>query len=654
MTALSLATATAARAETVTANLSFTNAAGTPTPIANATVEIWRFAPRGWFGIWSWGADFTAFTDSSGHLSVSMPFVASGVIYGLRVYATNPAAVVYTQDLYTIPFYRQPGLPGPEVLRTVKSPADVLDFSFNFADAWATNHFNAADAVLKGFNYASARRDPRESDTIAQLAVLMNSLAINLPGNTFYDPVSHALRLSSGFAMDDPTILHEYGHYLEERISSFYGIASNHDGCTATVGAVHVESAGFAWMEGFASYFSAAVALASPPGAITSTGFSGTIPPSTLNFPSCPGTSLPGSSIEDFVGGALFRLIESPSRCTTGVPNDVLVSQIFDRELDIGWTNPTLQQFVDAWIARGLDLPPLLATFGAATGGLVLPAPTVHYGASRAAKMAVFRPGAPAVWWVLGGQAGTTTAFGQTGDVPVPADYDGDGVTDLAFYRPSDGTWSVVLSATGFIQTVQWGMPGDIPLPADYDGDRQADLAVYRPSTGTLIVRTMGCGTKRETFLGYGTPFVGDFDGNGIADPGVYENSTGNFRMTLDSDPGWVFIDRVTPYTLAGYKTPKFIPLPRDYDGDGFTDLAVFEPATATWYYRPSSSWQIMTAKFGAAGDKPVPADYDGDGKADLAVWTESTGTWNVLQSSTGTPKSQQWGAPGDVPVPSR
>ncbi len=58
--------------------------------------------------------------------------------------------------------------------------------------------------------------------------------------------------------------------------------------------------------------------------------------------------------------------------CSSGFAIDTLIFQIFDRELDIG-TNPTLQQFVDAWINRGLDLPPLLSSFGAAAINVVVP-----------------------------------------------------------------------------------------------------------------------------------------------------------------------------------------------------------------------------------------------------------------------------------------
>jgi len=52
------------------------------------------------------------------------------------------------------------------------------------------------------------------------------------------------------YAMDDFTILHEYAHYLEERISSFQAIASWHDGCTALAGFVSVAGPDHAWMEG--------------------------------------------------------------------------------------------------------------------------------------------------------------------------------------------------------------------------------------------------------------------------------------------------------------------------------------------------------------------------------------------------------------------
>jgi hypothetical protein len=56
------------------------------------------------------------------------------------------------------------------------------------------------------------------------------------------------------------------------------------------------------------------------------------------------------------------------------------------------------------------------------------------------------------------------TQWGQAGDIPVPGRYDTDARTDLAFWRPSTGTWYVLDSSTGRERDQQWGQPGDIPV----------------------------------------------------------------------------------------------------------------------------------------------------------------------------------------------
>jgi hypothetical protein len=84
---------------------------------------------------------------------------------------------------------------------------------------------------------------------------------------------------------------------------------------------------------------------------------------------------------------------------------------------------------------------------------------------------------------------GLTTRWGVAGDRIVSGDFDGNAKTDIAVYRPSDGTWHVIPSESqSAINTARrgflWGLPGDIPQPADYDGDGWTDVAVFRPSTG--------------------------------------------------------------------------------------------------------------------------------------------------------------------------
>ena len=57
--------------------------------------------------------------------------------------------------------------------------------------------------------------------------------------------------------------------------------------------------------------------------------------------------------------------------------------------------------------------------------------------------------------------------FGANGDVPVPADYDGDGRADAAVFRPSTGAWYLNRSTQG-LTGVSFGSAEDKPIPSAY------------------------------------------------------------------------------------------------------------------------------------------------------------------------------------------
>jgi hypothetical protein len=166
--------------------------------------------------------------------------------------------------------------------------------------------------------------------------------------------------------------------------------------------------------------------------------------------------------------------------------------------------------------------------------------------------IAVYRP-STGTWFILNSSTGGVRSqqWGAASDRPVPGDYDGDGKADIAVYRPSSGTWHIIQSSNGTVRAVQWGAPrapgdpaGDIPVPGDYDGDGKTDIAVYRPSTGVWFIIQSSNGAVRAQQWGAprapgdpagDIPVPGDYDGDGKTDIAVYRPSTGEWFIIRSS-----------------------------------------------------------------------------------------------------------------------
>ncbi|MEO8648071.1 MAG: VCBS repeat-containing protein [Acidobacteriota bacterium] len=281
---------------------------------------------------------------------------------------------------------------------------------------------------------------------------------------------------------------------------------------------------------------------------------------------------------------------------------------------------------------------------------------TADFDGNGKADIGFYRP-SNGTWYTQPADGGSMTAirWGISTDVPVPGDYDGDGRTDRAVWRPETGTWHIQVSSNDSILSTVWGMTTmhftggvpDVPVAADYDGDGADDIAVWRPDTGQWFILNSSDGFKpgsaaNHTWGRFGDiPVPADYDGDGKADIGIFRPWENTWYIIKSSTNEWI----KQPFGQAGEDRL----VPADYDGDGKADIAVYRHGT--WFTLNSRSGKMETFVFGFSDDTPVPADYDGDGETDRAIYRK--GVWYIAETAGPRLRSINFGRGPDVPIAS-
>jgi len=289
--------------------------------------------------------------------------------------------------------------------------------------------------------------------------------------------------------------------------------------------------------------------------------------------------------------------------------------------------------------------------FGGASGNFNLNRDVnrTHADSSRFAgtgesAVSVFRP-SNGNWYVNSDSGFQAVHWGSNGDVPVPADYDGDKVTDYAVFRPSNGDWYVLQSMTNTYRGAHWGVSGDKPVPGEYFATGFDNFAVFRPSNGTWYATTNGSFLSLAAQFGQNgdKPVPRDFDADGKLDLTVFRPSNGAWYIRHSHDGS---------YRIQQWGISEDIPVPSGYTANGNADIAVWRPSDGNWYIYFSHNNQYVIEHFGQSGDIPQPIDYGiGPGISDEGIYRPSTGIWYIRERGNSTVYTLQFGLPGDIPT---
>jgi hypothetical protein len=295
--------------------------------------------------------------------------------------------------------------------------------------------------------------------------------------------------------------------------------------------------------------------------------------------------------------------------------------------------------------------------------------------AAQRSEAAPLGGSSPLEWWgfnntVSGGSKGTNVIFGESDDLPVSGDFDGDGRDDVAVWRPGlpdQAAFYWINSSDLTFDYTFFGQTGDNPaIVGDYDGDGRDDPATFRcPPTGSgagqcyfFYAASTNNPNRLITWIPFGFgeafdffPYPGDFDGDGRHDfcfQAVDPSNPQQGVFWLAKNDGTYDVETIR----WGYSTDFLIP--GDYDGDGRSDFAVMrsELGRLTFYVLERDGGMYVR-QWGLASDFAVPGDYDGDGRQDIAIyrWNAVDATFWVLPTNGGPIQIFTYGLRGDVPV---
>lgn len=140
---------------------------------------------------------------------------------------------------------------------------------------------------------------------------------------------------------------------------------------------------------------------------------------------------------------------------------------------------------------------------------------------------------------------GVVVQFGFTSKeaLPLAGDWNGDGLTTIGFYTPSNGTFYLRNTNTpgDADDFFSFGPPNGLPVIGDWDGDTKDDVGVFFEGQdggpGAFFLRAGGAVIQLNVITTGGPwlPIAGDWDATGKSRVGLYQPSTGQVRLLKEN-----------------------------------------------------------------------------------------------------------------------
>ncbi len=207
------------------------------------------------------------------------------------------------------------------------------------------------------------------------------------------------------------------------------------------------------------------------------------------------------------------------------------------------------------------------------------------------------------------GPADFSILFGDSADLPVAGDWNGDGIATIGIYRPSTGEFFLKDANTfgaPVVYNFTLGTPGDVPFAGDWDGDGKDSVGVYRPNNGVIFMKdTLSTGFADYAMI-FGIagdqPLAGDWNADGADSVGVYRGD--EFFLTDTTCNGCIpTADYIFVLGINGD-----VPFAGDWNNSGSSGVGVFRPTDGVTFFKNalSTGFADIEIVYGIAGDKPI------------------------------------------------